>query len=1018
MFRKCISLSEITLPESLESIGESAFGDCSSLRAISIPEGVTSIEKSAFSNCSNLEAITIPDGVTTLSQSLFSGCVMLHEFTVPEGIVTIEDSVFGGCSGLSKITISSKVKQIGTRVFQGCSFLTLIHVDSNNKNFIAQNGILYNKEKTKLICCSPANIGRVTMLDSVTSIEDYAFYACNNISEVVLPEGVTSIGKYAFYNCSSLEKMVLPANVTSIGDWAFYGCRKLSEIIMPDNLTSIGKNAFQHCSSLTEITIPEKVTTIGMQAFGSCINLKEITIPDGVTSIEDDTFGGCSSLSKIIIPESVTTIKTYAFNLCSSLTEIIIPASVESIGKWIFNRCSEDLVVVVAQDSCAETYVKENGLLYRYMGTQDSEYSYVILPDGTLRIVGYTGSETDITIPSEIDKREVTQIGKQAFRGNTNLNTVTIHDGITSVGAGAFGNCSTTLLLMVTPDNVAETYAKENNMLYRYIGDPAPEYTYYVLSDDTLCITGYTGNETELILPFQIDGKKVTYIDDGSFSECMDITKVVIPQGVTNIGEKAFSGCRNLTEVTIPEGLTYIGAEAFYNCSSLTSITIPESVGWIDTYTFAYCTSLKEVILPDSMGTIGNYAFFACSSLTAIELPENLTKIGYMAFDSCSSLTEVILPESLYGIGIYAFSGCGKLKELEISKKVTQISKPVFDKSMTLLVWRDSYAEAYAKENKVSYRYLGETVDGYCYEVLEDNTLEITSYKGTDTELIIPFEIDGKTVTSISADAFAGCNNITSIALSKAVTYISENTFAECSEDLVLAVWQGSYAETYVKENNVSYSYTAICDHIYKGKVVVIKEATCTENGEKTITCILCGDNSMESIPAKGHNLVTDEAVEATCTSVGRTEGSHCSVCNMVLKEQEDIPVKEHSVVTDEAVEATCTSVGRTEGSRCSVCNTVLKEQQDVPVNEHICQTVVQRATTKNNGSIVVQCTVCSSIVSESVIYRPKTATLSANSYTYNGKAKKPSVSVKDTAGNKVSSDCYTVTIRKLEKQS
>lgn len=793
MFRKCISLSEITLPESLESIGESAFGDCSSLRAISIPEGVTSIEKSAFSNCSNLEAITIPDGVTTLSQSLFSGCVMLHEFTVPEGIVTIEDSVFGGCSGLSKITISSKVKQIGTRVFQGCSFLTLIHVDSNNKNFIAQNGILYNKEKTKLICCSPANIGRVTMLDSVTSIEDYAFYACNNISEVVLPEGVTSIGKYAFYNCSSLEKMVLPANVTSIGDWAFYGCRKLSEIIMPDNLTSIGKNAFQHCSSLTEITIPEKVTTIGMQAFGSCINLKEITIPDGVTSIEDDTFGGCSSLSKIIIPESVTTIKTYAFNLCSSLTEIIIPASVESIGKWIFNRCSEDLVVVVAQDSCAETYVKENGLLYRYMGTQDSEYSYVILPDGTLRIVGYTGSETDITIPSEIDKREVTQIGKQAFRGNTNLNTVTIHDGITSVGAGAFGNCS--------------------------------------------------------------------------------------------------------------------------------------------------------------------------------------------------SLTEVILPESLYGIGIYAFSGCGKLKELEISKKVTQISKPVFDKSMTLLVWRDSYAEAYAKENKVSYRYLGETVDGYCYEVLEDNTLEITSYKGTDTELIIPFEIDGKTVTSISADAFAGCNNITSIALSKAVTYISENTFAECSEDLVLAVWQGSYAETYVKENNVSYSYTAICDHIYKGKVVVIKEATCTENGEKTITCILCGDNSMESIPAKGHNLVTDEAVEATCTSVGRTEGSHCSVCNMVLKEQEDIPVKEHSVVTDEAVEATCTSVGRTEGSRCSVCNTVLKEQQDVPVNEHICQTVVQRATTKNNGSIVVQCTVCSSIVSESVIYRPKTATLSANSYTYNGKA-------------------------------
>ncbi len=218
-----------------------------------------------------------------------------------------------------------------------------------------------------------AYITSVTIPDSVTKIDKYAFRECIGLTSVYFGENsqLTTIGNEAFYSCRSLTSITIPDSVTSIGSGAFYGCSNLTSINIPDGVTSIGSGAFYGCSSLTSITFPDNVTSIDSAAFYGCNNLISITvaegnttyhsegnclietatntlilacknyvIPDSVTSIGDYAFSGCSSLTSITIPDSVTSIGDYAFYGCSSLTSITIPDSVTSIGSSAFSGCS------------------------------------------------------------------------------------------------------------------------------------------------------------------------------------------------------------------------------------------------------------------------------------------------------------------------------------------------------------------------------------------------------------------------------------------------------------------------------------------------------------------------------------------------------------------------------------------------------------------------------------------------------------------------------------------------------
>ena len=344
-FSGCTSLTSVTMPNRITSIKQDTFSNCTSLINITIPSSVTYIGSSAFSGCDKLTEITIPDNVRYIGDSAFRYCYGLTNITIPESVTSIGNSAFSSCSGLTSITIPGSVTSIGDAVFEGCANLTDITVAPGNPSYCSRNGVLFDKNCTKLLC----------------------YPAGKTDSTYAIPSGVMDICDSAFYNCSCLTNITIPDSVTSIGVDAFSGCHGLTDITIPASVTSIGDFAFSYCYGLTSITIPESVTNIGYAAFCGCTGLTNITIPESVTSIGDAAFSGCAGLTNVIIPNSVTCIEWGTFHSCTSLTSIIIPDSVTRIGGAFLNctalqsiyfkgnapQCEADVFSWIDEDSAA-----------------------------------------------------------------------------------------------------------------------------------------------------------------------------------------------------------------------------------------------------------------------------------------------------------------------------------------------------------------------------------------------------------------------------------------------------------------------------------------------------------------------------------------------------------------------------------------------------------------------------------------------------------------------------------------
>lgn len=369
---KGCDIEQYKIKEGTKIICDSAFSWCRSLQEISIPNSITSIGGNPFAHCnciikslskhfivennvlynadkttliafiSNQATFIIPNSVTSIGDSAFCWCSSLREISIPNSVNSIGDSAFNRCSSLQEISIPNSVTSIGDRAFEWCYSLREIFIP----------GSVTSIGKGAFSGCR--SLREISIPNSVTRIGDCVFSSCRSLQEISIPNSVTSIGFRAFEWCDSLQEIAIPNSVTSIGNDAFNCCGSLQEIAIPNSVTNIGFRAFVGCRSLREIAIPNSVTSIGDGAFGGCSSLRDISIPNSITSIGDNAFWGCSSLRDIAIPNSVTSIGNGAFYFCESLQVIALPDSITSIGNSSFHCCSSLQIIIISQGSRAK----------------------------------------------------------------------------------------------------------------------------------------------------------------------------------------------------------------------------------------------------------------------------------------------------------------------------------------------------------------------------------------------------------------------------------------------------------------------------------------------------------------------------------------------------------------------------------------------------------------------------------------------------------------------------------------
>ena len=713
-FQYCRSLKNIVIPATVSGIGQSAFSYCYGLENLRLEGNINTIGDSAFFNCYSLTTVyynsstrnnagdenyifynagTSSDGITltlganaVIPDNLFdplsdANKPFITEMVFEDGRTSITSIYPEGLPYLKSVTIPDSVTTIEANAFNGC--------EGALRN---ENGVNYADDWA--ISCD-AGITLLTLADGIRGIADSAFEDRFGVISITIPSSVADIGDYAFSGCTAEIIWEDEPTIQKIGELAFAGYAGTT-LTIPNSVTTLENYAFADCTGLTSIIIPDSVTSIGSGAFSGCRSLESITIPfvgaeagktssdtyqypfgyifgtssyEGGTGVSQNYYSNSTSStssSTYYIPSSLRNVTVTggnilqgAFNNCSMLTSITIPDSATSIASGALSGCStlESITIpfvgAEADKTSSDTYQYPFGYIfgtssytggeaitqYYYGGSTSSTTSTKYYIPASLRSVKVTGGNilygafyncfmlTSVTIPDG-----VTSIGASAFEDCTGLTSITIPDSVTSIGSEAFYNCRG-LTSVTIPDSV-------------------------------------------------------TSIGSSAFYDCDGLTSVTIPDSVTSIGYRAFYGCRGLTSVTIPDSVTSIGDYAFegcyklievYNKSSLDitagssengyvaryakNVYTEEGGSWFtdtadgfrffydgtDGYLMGYYGEETEITLPDGFtaydGTevteyaVYNYAFYYCDGLTSVTIPDSVTSIGSYAFRSCSNLT-------------------------------------------------------------------------------------------------------------------------------------------------------------------------------------------------------------------------------------------------------------------------------------------------------------------------------------------------------------------------------------------
>lgn len=422
------SATSYIIPDGVKIIESTAFMGTSNLNSIVIPNGVTTIKENAFYLCSNLKNVSIPTSVKGIGEYAFdfSACTKENygyyigncligadneingNFTIKDGTRLVADSALREIDNLGNISIPASVEIIGDCAFLNFSTESLknITVANENKYFSSENGVLFNKNKTELLCypCGK-NETTYTVPNTVTKLAKVSFSGCklnklnlpNNLKYIdesaftetslktlSIPESVEYIGKYTFL-MSGIETVNIPKRIATIEEGTFSCCINLKSVSIDNHIKYIGDYAFSRCYNLSDINISNNVTSIGKGAFQSTI-IQKIELPASLESIGGYAFNNCQNLQEVTIPNKEIKIDNRAFYNCPELNTVTIPAKVKEIGKNAFGyqgnifdeedyeygeeNSIQDFKITGYSNTAAETYAKENGFEFISLGKQ------------------------------------------------------------------------------------------------------------------------------------------------------------------------------------------------------------------------------------------------------------------------------------------------------------------------------------------------------------------------------------------------------------------------------------------------------------------------------------------------------------------------------------------------------------------------------------------------------------------------------------------------------------------------
>ena len=435
------AITEITIPASVES-ARNAFGSSASfyspdysntkLKSVTFSEGATVVPESIFSDCIALTEVNLPDGITIIGADAFTGCTALTNFNMPNTIKRIGGSAFAGCNNLSTVKLNEGLDIIDTLAFFDTAIteITIPASVESARNAFGSSASFYSPDY------SNTKLKSVTFSEGATVVPESIFSDCIALTEVNLPDGITKIESYAFAGCKALTDFATPNSVVTIEYSAFADCENLSTVKLNEGLKEIHSATFNN-TAITEITIPSTVERAG-NAFGYYdginTNLKNITFSDGRNKIPDNICSYCNGLTEITIPEGITEIGKSSFSDCKFLTNIKLPDTLEKIDYEAFSGCEKLSQITLNQG------LKEIG---------SSTFNNTAITDitipSTVERAGnafgyYDGENTKLTSASFAEGTEI--IPENIFEYCTSLKTVHFPDTLKDIGNYAFSHCT------------------------------------------------------------------------------------------------------------------------------------------------------------------------------------------------------------------------------------------------------------------------------------------------------------------------------------------------------------------------------------------------------------------------------------------------------------------------------------------------------------------------------------------------------------------------------------------------